>query len=75
MKKKILALAFVALMTLGFAKTAKSETPPREECMTVSVRCGDRGFTGIICGMGATEEQIENEQMEQLDFLFRHFCL
>ena len=76
MKKKILALAFVALMTLGFAKTAKSETPPREECMTISVQCGpDRGFMAIICGMGETQEQIKNEQAEQQSFWFRLFCL
>ena len=50
MKKKILALAFVAAMTLGLAKTAGS-------CETYSVTCpegmnggGYGGWTGIVCG-------------------------
>ena len=64
MKKKILALAFVAAMTLGLAKTAESGSG--EPCQTVSVACpsgteGD-GFTGIVCNA------------EEFYFLLNYYC-
>ncbi|MBW6499103.1 MAG: hypothetical protein K0B09_11985 [Bacteroidales bacterium] len=51
MKKKIFALAFVATMTMGLAKTAESGSGG--PCQTVSVACPSGtegpGFTGIVC--------------------------
>ena len=73
MKKKILALAFVALMTLGLAKPANSET---WECITVMEKCGPSGgFIAMICGDGETAEEIFIEQQDMLSIWFRiHGC-
>ncbi|NLM92679.1 MAG: hypothetical protein GX168_07020 [Bacteroidales bacterium] len=46
MKKKILALAFVAAMTLGLAKTVSSE-PGTFTCVGFTAYCG---YSTIACG-------------------------
>lgn len=51
MKRKILALAFVAALVFGFSPTAEGGSGGG--CETVSVACPDGtvgdGFTGIVC--------------------------
>ncbi len=49
MKKRILALAFVAAMTMGLAKTAGSND---WECMNSYISCGpgEVGHMALVCG-------------------------
>ena len=55
MKKKILALAFVAAMTMGLAKTASSE-PGTFTCVGFTAYCG---YSTIACG-STLQELLEN---------------
>ncbi len=52
MKKKVLALAFVAAMTLGLAKTAGSNdwkcVTWEDECFGYALICGDGEGTDLI---------------------------
>ena len=68
MKRKILAMVFVATMTMGLAKTAGSND---WKCITVSEECGPQGgFTAMICGSGANEMEIFIAQEEMLSIWF-----
>ncbi|MBW6499101.1 MAG: hypothetical protein K0B09_11975 [Bacteroidales bacterium] len=71
MKRKILALAFVAAMTLGLAKTASSDNS--WQCFTISWYCfpwfGEGpGFSAYICG------DTWEEQISMLEFYIEELC-
>ncbi|MBW6499105.1 MAG: hypothetical protein K0B09_11995 [Bacteroidales bacterium] len=67
MKRKFLALVFVAAMTMGLAKTAGSNDWP---CETISYECSPgsgQGFTAMVCGS-------ELERLDQISMYWWHYC-
>ena len=71
MKKIILGLIFVVAIATG---TVRSGNEVREECYTTMEICGPYGgFIAIICGRGATANEIFKEQQAQLLVWFHHY--